>query len=222
MTIADPNMIDWLAGLFPVVPARGKPATVLFTDIEGFTAHAAAGGDRTAMRLLRAHDAAVLPPVRRHMGRVLKRLGDGMMVLFPSPWDALAAALAMQRAARVKLRIGIHTGPVRTRAGDLIGHAVNVASRVTDRARGGEILVSASVREGASGLAVRFRRARPLAVAGAAPVALFTVASEAPAAARALKNGMAQAARDDPAARGARKPRGVGRFAHPKREEEDG
>ena len=185
MTMTDPGVIDWLAGLFPVVPAPGKPVTVLFTDIAGFTSHAAVRGDHAAVRLLRAHDAAVLPAVRRHMGRILKRLGDGVMVLFPSPGDALGAALAMQRAARVRLRIGIHTGQARARAGDLIGHAVNVASRVADRARGGEILVSAPVREGAADIGARFRRVRPLVIAGGAPIALFRAADAAPASARA-------------------------------------
>ncbi len=178
MTLRDAAMIDWVAGLFPVAPAPRRPVTVLFTDIEGFTLHAAARGDHAALRLLRAHDRAVLPAVRRHMGRILKRLGDGVMVLFPSPHDALDAALAMQRAARVPLRIGIHTGRARMRAGDLVGHAVNVASRVADRARGGEILVSAAVREGAAGLAARYRRARPLVIAAGPPIPLFSAADE--------------------------------------------
>src|SRR5213594_1557436 len=85
MTLTDQGLIDWVAGLFPVVPARGKPVTLMFTDIQGFTTHAAARGDHAAVRLLRAHDAAVLPAVRRYMGRILKRLGDGVMVVFPHP-----------------------------------------------------------------------------------------------------------------------------------------
>jgi len=176
MTMTDPALIDWVAGLFPVVAVPGKPVTVLFTDIQGFTTQAAVGGDRAAVRLLRAHDRAVLPAVQRHMGRILKRLGDGAMVVFPAPRDALAAALAMQRTARIPLRIGIHSGGARSRAGDLIGHAVNVASRIADRARGGDILVSEAVRAAAAGLA-RFRRARPLVVAGQLPVALYTAAA---------------------------------------------
>ncbi len=176
MTMSDPALIDWLADLFPVVPVRGRPVTVLFTDIAGYTAHAAARGDHGAVRLLRAHDAAVLPAVRRHMGRILKRLGDGVMVVFPSPNDALAAALGMQRRARVALRIGIHTGPARSRAGDLIGHAVNVAARIADRARGGEVLVSDRVREAANG--GRFRRTRPLVLPGRSPVAVFRAIQE--------------------------------------------
>jgi adenylate cyclase len=186
MLMGNPAMIDWVAGLFPVAPAPRRPVTVLFTDIEGFTVHAAARGDHAALRLLHAHDAAVLPAVRRHMGRILKRLGDGVMVLFPSPYDALEAALTMQRAARVPLRIGIHTGRARIRAGDLVGHAVNVASRIADRARGGEILVSATVREGATHLAARFRRSRPLVIAGGLPIALFTAADGEVASRRAM------------------------------------
>jgi class 3 adenylate cyclase len=178
MTITDPTLLDWVAGIFPVVPTPGRPVTVLFTDIQGFTAHAATRGDHGAVRLLRAHDAAVLPAVRRHMGRLLKRLGDGVMVVFPSPADALVAALAMQGAARVSLRIGIHTGPARSRAGDLVGHAVNVASRIADRARGGEIVVSDVVRAAAAGLPARFRRLRPLTIADQTPIALFRASRE--------------------------------------------
>jgi len=60
--------IEWLAGLFPVRPPRGRPLTVMFTDIAGFTAYAAAHGDRAAARLVHLHDAAVLPAIRRHSG----------------------------------------------------------------------------------------------------------------------------------------------------------
>ena len=135
--------IDWIAGLFPVLPGPGGRVTLLFTDIAGFTRHAAALGDREAVRLVRRHDAAVLPAVRIHAGRIVKRLGDGVMVAFPSPAAALAAAVTMQRAAArrppLRLRIGIHAGVARVSAGDLIGHHVNVASRIGDRARAGEI-----------------------------------------------------------------------------------
>src|SRR2546426_264355 len=144
--------IEWLAGLFPVRAARRRPLTVMFTDIAGFTAYAATRGDRAAARLVHRHDAAVLPAIRRHSGRILKRLGDGLMAAFASPAAALRAALEMQQAARgVRLRIGIHAGAARTHAGDLIGHEVNVAARIAERALGGEILVSDAVRGAADG-----------------------------------------------------------------------
>jgi adenylate cyclase len=171
-------LLEWLAGLFPLRATPGRPLTVMFTDLEGFTTAAASRGDGTALRLLRGHDAAVLPQLRRHTGRLLKRLGDGLMAVFGSPAAAVAAAIAMQEAAirrpGVRLRIGIHTGAARTRAGDLVGHAVNVASRIADRAPGGAILVSDAVRAGAEGVPARFNPRRPLVVAGRS-VALFRV-----------------------------------------------
>src|SRR5438445_281284 len=128
--------IEWLAGLFPVRAPRRGALTVMFTDIAGFTAYAATCGDRAAARLVHRHDAAVLPAIRRHSGRILKRLGDGLMAAFASPGAALRAALEMQQAARgVRLRIGIHAGAARSRAGDLIGHEVNLAARIAERAR---------------------------------------------------------------------------------------
>lgn len=164
-----PAPIEWVAGLFPLMPRRGRAIALMFTDIEGFTRHAAGAGDGAAIRLLHRHDRAVLPALRRHGGRIVKRLGDGLMAVFPSPADALAAALAMQRAAAgeargLSLRVGLHVGEVRVREGDLVGHDVNVASRIADRTPGGQVLVSDAVRAAAGGVAVRFRRRRPLIV----------------------------------------------------------
>ena len=67
-------VIDWLAGLFPLVPRRGTRLAFMFTDLEGFTAHAALQGNGAALRLLRRHDALVLPAIRTHDGRIVKRL----------------------------------------------------------------------------------------------------------------------------------------------------
>jgi len=176
----DVAVIDWLAGLFPVVPRRGTRLAFMFTDLEGFTVHAALAGNGAALRLLRRHDALVLPALRAHDGRIIKRLGDGLMAVFDSPVAALRAAVAIQGAAArrrpaVMLRIGIHAGEVRWREGDLVGHDLNVAARVTERARGGRIVVSDVLRTEAAGVPVRFRRTRPLAIPGRAPVPLFRV-----------------------------------------------
>ena len=172
-------VLEWLVGLFPVIGGgRARTVTVMFTDIQGFTRTAAEGGDGAALRLLHAHDRAALPALRRHRGRMVKRLGDGLMVAFATPHDALAAALAIQAAARrmrVRLRIGIHAGVARLRAGDLVGHDVNVAARVAERARGGEIVVSRRVRDDGAGVRARFRGLRPLRVGDAVLVPLFRV-----------------------------------------------
>ena len=82
-------VIDWLIGLFPVAPRRGTRLAFMFTDLEGFTAHAATRGNGAALRLLRRHDSVVLPAIRALDGRIVKRLGDGLMAVFASPADAL-------------------------------------------------------------------------------------------------------------------------------------
>ena len=117
-TSDDRAVIDWLIGLFPVVPRRGTRLAFMFTDLEGFTAHAAVRGNGAALRLLGRHDSVVLPAIRALGGRIVKRLGDGLMAVFPSPADALRAAVSIQAAAArrrpaVRLRIGVHAGEVR-------------------------------------------------------------------------------------------------------------
>src|SRR5207237_1113330 len=86
--------IEWLAGLFPVRAPRRGSLTVMFTDIAGFTAYAATRGDRAAARLVHRHDAAVLPAIRRHSGRILvsaavRGAADGLAARF-RPARALA------------------------------------------------------------------------------------------------------------------------------------
>jgi adenylate cyclase len=176
--------LEWLTRLFAVRPRRDRRVTIMFTDVAGFTGYAGRRGDRAAARLLRRADHAVLPAVRHHGGRIVKRLGDGLMIVFPAPADAVAAALAIQHAAarraRLALRIGVHTGEARTRDGDLIGHDVNVASRITDRAGGGETLVSGTVHAAGGCAGARFRRVRALVVPGRAALAVYRVEEEKP------------------------------------------
>ncbi len=166
MYIGTGNVIEWLSGLLPIRPPRRGSLAFMFTDISGFTRCAAAEGDGAAVALLGRHDAAVVPSVRAWKGRIVKRLGDGLMIVFDSPVDAVEAALAMQRAAArrrgLRLRIGIHAGAARVRDGDLIGHDVNVAARIGARARGGTILVSDRVRVALDGRPLSFTKLRPL------------------------------------------------------------
>jgi len=80
------------------------------------------------------------------------------------------------RRPPLRLRIGIHVGVARVSAGDLIGHHVNVASRIGDRARAGEILVSDAIRRAAVTLPVAFRTRPPLRTGGDV-VAVFRAVS---------------------------------------------
>jgi adenylate cyclase len=82
---------------------------------------------------------------------VVKSLGDGVMLHFREPGEAVTAALdlvdATPRAGLPPARVGITSGPVVFRDGDYFGRAVNMASRITDYARPSEVLVSEAVAE---------------------------------------------------------------------------
>lgn len=130
---------------------RGEvDVAILFTDLVGFSSWALEAGDEPALRLLREVSEAIEPPVTERQGEVVKRLGDGMMAAL---WDAQSAAEAafaahQQIAAvevegfRPQLRTGIHLGRPRKVGGDYLGVDVNVAARLCDAAKPGEILVS--------------------------------------------------------------------------------
>ena len=130
---------------------RGKvDVAILFTDLVGFSSWALEAGDRSAVRLLREVSDAIEPPVLECQGEVVKRLGDGLMAAF---WDAPHAVEAAfdlgKRLApievdgyRPQLRTGIHLGRPRKLGGDYFGVDVNVAARLSQAAKPGEILVS--------------------------------------------------------------------------------
>jgi adenylate cyclase len=129
--------------------------TVVFTDLVGFSSWALEAGDEAATELLRELDAIVTPIVDEHAGRIVKRLGDGLMVTFLDPADAVAAALAAQAAAaeievagmRPRMRAGAHHGLPRRVGRDYIGVDVNIAARVAQAAKADELLVSRTVRD---------------------------------------------------------------------------
>ena len=82
-------------------------------------------------------------------GREVKSLGDGLLLVFGSPRQAVGCALAIQRAlagTSPRLRIGINAGEVIDSDADPMGGAVNAAARIVGRAEGAEVLVSDVVR----------------------------------------------------------------------------
>ncbi|MBV8690305.1 MAG: adenylate/guanylate cyclase domain-containing protein [Actinobacteria bacterium] len=144
----------------------GAPArmVVAFTDLEGFTRFTAAQGDEAASQLLADHHRRVGPIVRSRGGRVVKRLGDGLLLTFPEPEAGVLACLELVAAQPdpLRLRAGLHYGDIVTTRDDVIGHVVNVAARVAESAKGGEVLVTVDVREAAADSLpqVTFGRAR--------------------------------------------------------------
>ena len=128
-------------------------AAVLFTDLVGFSSWVLDVGDEAALELLHAVSEVVEPAIRDDDGRLVKRLGDGHMAVFEGGTDAVEAALAMQDGLgqvevcghRPQLRTGVHVGHPRRLGGDYLGTDVNIAARLTDAAKGGEVLVSDAV-----------------------------------------------------------------------------
>lgn len=135
--------------------------TIAFSDIEDSTVHNDQLGDTIWMRILESHDKVVRAAVERHSGQIVKSQGDGFMLAFAHPVDAVRGALAMQKAIEygdrrlrrtpLRVRVGIHVGTAKERDGDLFGRDVAFAARVTAQAVGNEVLVSDHVREAVEG-----------------------------------------------------------------------
>lgn len=133
------------------------PVTILFTDVEGSTDLTSQVGIDASREILRSHDDLIRAQIEKHQGREIKSFGDGFMLAFRAPRRALECSIDIQRALErhnrlhrdhpIRVRIGLNTGEVAEEDGDLFGEAVNAASRVKERATGGEILVSEIVKQ---------------------------------------------------------------------------
>lgn len=134
-------------------------ATVLFTDIVASTEQLAAQGDRAWRQLLDEHDEVVDRAVRECRGRVVKKMGDGILATFDGPARAVRCAAAIKDAVvehGIEVRAGLHTGEIELREGDVAGIAVHIASRISALAGPGEILVSRTVVELTAGSGITF------------------------------------------------------------------
>jgi len=126
---------------------------LLFTDLVGFSSWALKAGDVATLELLREVGKAAETAVLAHNGRIVKRLGDGLMATFLAAQDAVDAALDAQQALetvqvdgyRPHMRAGVHWGRPRRLGGDYLGVDVNIAARVGDAAKADQVLVSEPV-----------------------------------------------------------------------------
>lgn len=144
----------WQAVLERLGRGQGqREVTLVFTDLVGFSTWALAAGDDAALELLRQVSTAVERIMAAHRGQVVKRMGDGLMAVFPEPGPAVQAVLAGRAALagievagyRPVMRVGIHTGSPRQVGDDFLGVDVNVAARIMANAGKGNVLVSAPV-----------------------------------------------------------------------------
>jgi adenylate cyclase len=135
-----------------------RPPAVCFLDISGYTRLTEERGDKAAADLAATVAGLVRRSSQEHGGQPVKWLGDGVMFYFPEPGQGVLAALDMVEGvathALPPARVGIQAGPVVFQEGDYFGRTVNVAARIADYARPGEVLVTQDVVDAADGKSV--------------------------------------------------------------------
>ncbi len=136
------------------MPEKRKLAAILAADVVGFSRLAGADEDRTLARLRTLRSDLIDPTIAVHHGRVVKRMGDGVLVEFRSVVDAVRCAIEMQHGMvernaglplerRIEFRVGIHLGDVVEEGdGDLMGDGVNIAARLEGVSKPGAICLS--------------------------------------------------------------------------------
>lgn len=134
-------------------------ATVLFTDLVDSTGRAVALGDRRWRRILDQHDQAARTEVSRWVGQYVKSTGDGILATFDAPTRALHCAFGLRERMAglgLEMRASIHTGEIERRHPDVGGIGVHIASRALEAAAPGQIVVTRTVRDLATGTDLEF------------------------------------------------------------------
>jgi adenylate cyclase len=176
-----PRMMEWLIrryleqrivagiveGLEELLASRGMgpprptiPPAVIFVDLSGYTRLTEERGDEVAVGFAATLQREAETVAASKGGRLVKLLGDGAMLHLPDAGRGVEAALELVRALSVETEIfahaGVHAGPVIERDRDLFGRTVNLASRIAEAARPGDVLASQAVVDAVSNSALRF------------------------------------------------------------------
>jgi adenylate cyclase len=154
------------------------PTAMCFLDLSGYTRLTDEHGDAEAAALAGRLADIVQLRSRSHGGEVVKWVGDGVMFRFRDPGGAVVSSLDMVEeipaAGLPPAHVGVAAGPVIRQGGDYYGRTVNLASRISDRAESGQVLVSEPVAEMASIRSVTFVPVGPVELKGlTGPVDLF-------------------------------------------------
>ena len=125
--------------------------TFLFADLVGFTALSIDRGDEEAAEVATRFQRTVRELAARHGATVVKSLGDGAMVRADDAREAVGLGLELANGLDrlPPVRVGLNTGPAVERDGDYFGSTVNLAARLSQAARGGEVLLTEATRAAA-------------------------------------------------------------------------
>jgi TolB-like protein/class 3 adenylate cyclase/Tfp pilus assembly protein PilF len=165
-----------------------RPLTILFADIAGSTGFYDQHGDVAGAAMVERFQKLLAPAVSEHKGRLVKTLGDGILVSFESPVDAARCARSMQSlmlarnqgrpaSEQIAIRVALNTGLALVKGDDVLGDVVNVCARIEAAAAPGEILISPSTFAeiaAVDDLAVR-KKASGVAMKGKAPLDLYEI-----------------------------------------------
>lgn len=134
---------------------KRKLAAIMFTDIVGFSLKMGED-EETTMGMLERHNEIMEGLVERYEGKILKKLGDGLLIEFGSSVKAVKCALEVQKELqkynedkeeleKIILRIGIELGDIIIKGDDIFGDGVNVASRINGQSEPGGICISENI-----------------------------------------------------------------------------
>jgi adenylate cyclase len=181
------NLVEEIESALERAGLRARMQTtpaICFLDIAGFTDMVERRGDEAAAELAVRLEPLVTRPAERHGGKVVKWLGDGVMLHFGRAEGAVSAALEMREAVvgagLPPAHIGIHTGPVVFQGGDYFGRTVNIAARIMGQARAGQVLVSDDVAASIDADRIALNPVGPIELKGVAePIPLHAVERKA-------------------------------------------
>jgi len=142
----------------PGVTVERRLAAIVATDVVGYSRLVHADEEGTLARIAELRRSVIDPAIAHHRGRVVKTMGDGLLIEFNSVVEAVRCAIKIQDEVvrtggeepperQIRLRIGVNLGDVVVESGDIFGDGVNIAARLEGLAEPGSIYLSQSARD---------------------------------------------------------------------------